>query len=148
MKKIFTALVLVGSSVLYVFLRTVPVSQTVAHSSAPMPAAPPAMPVSSASVSAKSAYKDGAYIGSMADAYYGTIEVQATIRNGSLADVAFLSYPNDRGTSRFINGQAMPMLTQEAISAQSANVDIISGATDTSLAFRQSLASALEKAHS
>ena len=93
-----------------------------------------------------SAYKDGTYTGAIADAYYGPVEIQATVKNGTIANVAFLQYPNTHSTSVFINGQAMPMLTQEAISAQSANVDIISGATDTSLAFRQSLASALAKA--
>ena len=92
------------------------------------------------------AYRDGTYTGAIADAYYGPVEVRATVKNGAIANVAFLRYPNTHSTSVFINGQAMPMLAQEAISAQSANVDIISGATDTSLAFRQSLASALAKA--
>jgi uncharacterized protein with FMN-binding domain len=92
---------------------------------------------------AKTGYKDGVYTGSVADAYYGLVQVQATIKNGRITNVAFLSYPNDRSTSVYINSQAMPMLTQEAIAAQSANVDIISGASATSGAFQQSLASAL-----
>lgn len=93
-----------------------------------------------------SLYKDGTYTGPATDAYYGTVQVEATIRNGKVANVAFLQYPSDRSTSRYINGQAMPMLTQEAIQAQSANVDIISGATATSEAFIQSLTSALAQA--
>jgi uncharacterized protein with FMN-binding domain len=91
-------------------------------------------------------YIDGTYTGSPADAYYGTIQVQAIIQNGALTDVQFLQYPNDRNTSIRINSQAMPILKQEAISAQSANVDIVSGATDSSQAFQQSLASALSQA--
>jgi len=91
-------------------------------------------------------YVDGQYTGSVADAYYGNIQVRATIQNGLITDVVFLQYPNDRSTSREINGQAMPMLRQEAIQAQSANVHIVSGATDSSGAFRESLASALAKA--
>ena len=93
-------------------------------------------------------YKDGAYTGSSADAYYGSIQVQVTISGGKITDVAFLNYPHDRGTSVSINTQAMPYLKQEAIAAQSANVNIVSGATDSSLAFRQSLASALAQAKS
>ncbi len=88
-------------------------------------------------------YKDGSYTGTAADAYYGLVQVKAVITNGSITDVQFLQYPNDRGTSIEINSQAMPLLTQEAIQVQSANVSGVSGATETTLAFRQSLASAL-----
>ncbi|HQT83108.1 MAG TPA: FMN-binding protein, partial [Candidatus Paceibacterota bacterium] len=83
---------------------------------------------------------------SAADAYYGTVQVKAVITNGKLADVQFVQYPNTHSTSVYINQQAMPMLTQEAIQAQSANVSGVSGATDTSIAFVQSLASALARA--
>ena len=82
----------------------------------------------------------------MANAYYGNVQVQAVIQNGQLANVVFLQYPNDRSTSRMINSQAMPQLTQEAIQAQSANVNGVSGASDTSAAFNQSLSSALNQA--
>ena len=91
-------------------------------------------------------YLDGSYTGSAADAYYGMIQVKAIIQNGALADVQFLQYPSDRGTSVRINTRAMPILKQEAISAQSASVNIVSGATDSSQAFQQSLASALSQA--
>lgn len=94
----------------------------------------------------KGLYADGSYTGTVANAYYGNIQVQATIADGKLTDVIFLQYPNDRSTSRSINGQAMPALKQEAIAAQSANVDVVSGATDSSLAFQQSLGSALAQA--
>lgn len=91
-------------------------------------------------------YKDGTYTGSVADAFYGNIQVQAVIGGGKITNVIFLQYPNDRGTSIEINSQAMPYLTQEAIAAQNANVDIVSGATDSSMAFQQSLAAALSQA--
>ena len=91
-------------------------------------------------------YADGTYTGSTADAYYGMVQVQAVISGGKLTDVKFLQYPNDRGTSREINTQAMPLLTQEAVAAQSAQVDGVSGATQTSEAFVQSLSAALAKA--
>ncbi len=91
-------------------------------------------------------YKDGSYTGNVADAFYGNVQVKAIISGGKITDVVFLDHPQDRRTSQMINDQAMPMLTQEVISAQSANVDIISGATATSDAFIQSLQSALAKA--
>ncbi len=91
-------------------------------------------------------YTDGTYTGLPADAYYGLIQVQATIQGGKLTDVVFLQHPSDRRTSQYINGQAMPILKSEAIQAQSANVDIVSGATDSSMAFQQSLGDALAQA--
>ncbi len=91
-------------------------------------------------------YADGSYTGTPADAYYGTVQVKAVIRNGHIADVQFLQYPSDRANSQYINSVAMPLLTQEAIQVQSAQVDGVSGATFTSQAFQQSLASALTQA--
>ena len=91
-------------------------------------------------------YKDGVYTGDVADAYYGYVQVQATVRSGKITAIKFLQYPNDRGNSIAINQQAMPYLQQEAIQAQSSHVDIISGATDTSSAFIESLSAALSKA--
>lgn len=88
-------------------------------------------------------YADGSYTGNSADAYYGTVQVKVVVKNGQLADVQFLQYPNTHSNSIYINSQAMPLLTQEAIQAQSAQIDGVSGATFTSQAFQQSLASAL-----
>jgi uncharacterized protein with FMN-binding domain len=94
-----------------------------------------------------SGYKDGTYTGPTVDVNYGLVEVQATIRNGKIAQVQFLQYPSDRRTSQQINAIAMPYLQQEAIQVQSANVDIVSGATLTSEGFQMSLQSALANAH-
>lgn len=91
-------------------------------------------------------YKDGTYTGSVADAYYGNVQVQAIIQGGKLSNVVVLQYPNDRGRSISINTQAMPYLKSEAIKAQGTNIDIVSGATDSSSAFIQSLGDALASA--
>jgi uncharacterized protein with FMN-binding domain len=91
-------------------------------------------------------YTDGTYTGGAADAQWGYIQVQATISGGRLTNVQFLQYPNERQRSVEINAYADPQLTQEAIQAQSAQVDIISGATDSSEAFMQSLSDALTQA--
>lgn len=94
-------------------------------------------------VGQSSGYKDGSYTGSLADAYYGYVQVLAIIKGGQITDVQFLRYPNQHRNSVMINQQAMPYLKEEALQSQAANVDIISGATDTSYAFRESLSSAL-----
>ncbi|MFI5260655.1 MAG: FMN-binding protein [Candidatus Paceibacteria bacterium] len=114
--------------------KTTPVATTPAPAPTPAPTKPAGQ------------YTDGSYTGSAADAYYGTVQVKAIVQNGRITDVQFLQYPNDRSNSRYINSQAMPLLTQEAIQVQSAQVDGVSGATFTSQAFQQSLASALVKA--
>jgi uncharacterized protein with FMN-binding domain len=92
------------------------------------------------------AYKDGTYTGSVQDAFYGNIQAQAVISGGKITDVVFLQYPNDNRTSQYINSVADPMLKQEAIQAQSAQVNIISGASASSQAFQVSLADALSQA--
>ena len=91
-------------------------------------------------------YKNGTYKGPEIDAYYGLVQVQATIQSGKIANIQFLEFPSDRRTSVEINNIAVPYLQQEAIQAQSANVDIISGATLTSEAFMMSLQNALNSA--
>ncbi len=91
-------------------------------------------------------YKNGTYTGPSVDVFYGIVQVQVQIQNGKIANVNFLQYPNDRQTSVEINSQVMPWLTQEAIQAQSANVNLITGATLTSEGFVNSLQAALQSA--
>ena len=91
-------------------------------------------------------YKDGQYDGSIADAYYGNVQVRAIIQGGKLTDVQFLSYPNGRNQSIEINSYALPILKSEAIKVQSAQVNIVSGATNSSNAFINSLSPALSQA--
>ncbi|RUX92681.1 FMN-binding protein [Mesorhizobium sp. M7D.F.Ca.US.004.01.2.1] len=116
----------------------------------PRPAYPdaPARFVPAGMKVATQGYADGVYTGPPADAYYGIIQIQALVQGGQLTALKVLKYPSDRRTSININRQALPMLRDEAITAQSANVDIISGATLTSRAFIQSLRGALKKASS
>jgi len=91
-------------------------------------------------------YQDGTYTGQRAYAFYGYVQVRATVQNGRLQNVRVLEHPNHNGTSRYINSVAIPYLVQEAINVQDARVNLISGATLTSRAFVQSLDTALQKA--
>jgi uncharacterized protein with FMN-binding domain len=92
-------------------------------------------------------YKDGIYTGSVADAFYGNLQVTVTISGGAITDVTFPQAPSG-GHSGDVSATALPELRQEAIAAQSANVNVVSGATQDSQAFQQSLASALAQAKS
>ncbi len=92
-------------------------------------------------------YKNGSYTGVVADAFYGKLQAIAIIQNGALTNITFPQYPT-HGHSGQISNQSLPVLKQEAITAQSANVNVVSGATQTSDAFNQSLASALAQAKS
>ena len=128
--------------------------QVAAAAPTPAPAsAPPSAPDPAGSASPlvriaanTTGLNDGTYTGPVVDAYYGYIQIEAVIKNGRLTTIHVLKYPSDRRTSIFINRQALPMLRDEVISAQSANVDIVSGATLSSEAFIQSLGAALSKA--
>lgn len=103
------------------------------------------VPVAAASYSNLS---DGSYKGSTEYAYYGYVKVDVTIHNGKISQVQVPTYPNDNGTSRYINSVALPYLKQETVQSQSARINLISGATFTSEAFVKSLNSALSKAAS
>lgn len=93
-----------------------------------------------------SSYKDGTYTGSVANAYYGNVQVSATISGGKITAINFLQYPDENPNSIYVNTSAIPYLKQEAIKAQSSKVNIVSGATFTSQAFIQSLSNALSQA--
>ena len=88
---------------------------------------------------------DGTYTGQSANAYYGDIQVQVVIQNGAITGFRLMSYPSHTGTSIAINRQALPILAQEVITAQSTQVDIVSGATLSSEAFLRSVESALPR---
>jgi uncharacterized protein with FMN-binding domain len=73
-------------------------------------------------------FHDGAFTGRVFDAYYGAVQVQVTVSAGCVTSIDVLQYPADRRTSRRINDQALPILQSEVIRAQSARVDIVTGA--------------------
>jgi uncharacterized protein with FMN-binding domain len=98
-------------------------------------------------LAANTTYADGTYTGPMVDAYWGPVQVQAVVQSGQIVSLKMLAYPSDRRESFIISQQALPLLRNEVVRAQSAKVDIISGATLTSQAFIRSLDAALGKAN-
>lgn len=159
MKKTIVSAILIGIFVLYCFLHAsanpiaiVPTTTPTTRSSSSATPAPTSTaasgttPTPGTTSTTGSSYKDGTYTGNVADAQWGVVQVQVVIKNGKITGVQFLQYPNERNRSIEINNYADPILVNEAIQAQSANVDIVSGATDTSNAFIQSLSNALSQA--
>ncbi len=155
MKKVTIAAFIIGSFILYSFifhansvalLPNTPTTSSSPASTSVVPTAPSATGTAGTTNVPGALYKDGSYTGVAADAQWGLIQVKAIIQNGKITDVQFLQYPNERNRSVDINSYADPQLTSEAIQAQSANVDIVSGATDSSQAFIQSLSDALTQA--
>ncbi|HEX2850700.1 MAG TPA: FMN-binding protein [Acidimicrobiales bacterium] len=88
--------------------------------------------------------KSGTFTGSVERNRFGDVQVQVVIKSGRITDVVPLQLPSDRARSAFISEQAAPMLRQEALDAQSAQIDIVSGATYTSEGYAASLQAALD----
>jgi uncharacterized protein with FMN-binding domain len=86
--------------------------------------------------------------GSVVGTQYGDVEVAVTVANGRITDVQAVELPFDHSRSAEISDQVAPMLRDEALQAQSAQIDLISGATYTSDAYVQSLQSALDQLRS
>ncbi len=83
--------------------------------------------------------------GSTVQTRYGDVAVQITVENGQIVDVQAVALPT-RGRSGEISDYVAPILASEALQAQSATIDIVSGATYTSVAYAESLQSALDQA--
>jgi uncharacterized protein with FMN-binding domain len=112
----------------------------------PSPDAPAATPSASPSPSPAAAVS-GSFTGSDFPNRFGDVVVRVVITNGHLSDVQAVQLPSDRAQSAYISQVAGPMLRSEVLQAQSANIDIISGATYTSQSYAQSVESALQQAH-
>jgi uncharacterized protein with FMN-binding domain len=84
--------------------------------------------------------------GDSADTRWGPVQVQLTVAGGTITDVSVVEYPDNNGKDQQINARALPILVQETLKAQSADIDMVSGATVTSDGYVESLQSALDKA--
>jgi uncharacterized protein with FMN-binding domain len=89
---------------------------------------------------------DGTYTGQTVSTRFGDVQVQVTVSGGLISDVTALHLTDRDGRSVSISNRAVPILRQEVLSAQSASVQMVSGATYTSEAYLSSLQSALDQA--
>jgi uncharacterized protein with FMN-binding domain len=85
--------------------------------------------------------------GIVAQTRWGPVQVQVTITSGKITDVKAIQVPDGNDRDQEINSYAVPQLHDQVISAQSANIDGVSGATVTSQGYQQSLQAALDTAH-
>ncbi|MDQ0213563.1 FMN-binding protein [Arthrobacter sp. SRS-W-1-2016] len=102
---------------------------------------------SSTSTLGASAKAGGTYAGTAVETRFGTVQVQVTIKAGVITDVTALHLTDQEQRSVQISARAAPLLRSEVLSAQSANVQTIGGATYTSEAYLTSLQAALDAAH-
>ena len=123
-----------------------------AKAGTPVAAAPPrpssgpsqaAAPSKAAPAPPRSGTVDGAVV----DTQYGSVQVRVSFTGKKITDVHALKLTDSSGTSVSISAGAAPVLREEALAAQSSQIDVVSGATYTSEAYQQSLQSAIDAAH-
>ena len=91
---------------------------------------------------------DGSYTGTSAGTRFGPVQVQITVSGGQITAAQAVDYPTENRRDQQINQIAIPRLVSETLAAQSADIDMISGATYTSDGYIQSLQSAIDQATS
>jgi uncharacterized protein with FMN-binding domain len=99
------------------------------------------------SASGSSSSSSGTVTGDTTQTRWGPVQVQITVAAGKITAVDAVQYPNGNGRDQEINAYALPVLAREALAAQSAQIDLVSGATVTSDGYVQSLQSAIDKAN-
>ena len=85
--------------------------------------------------------------GAAASTQWGPVQVELTVSGGKITKVSVLQYPSGNPKDEEINDYALPILVQETTDQQSADIDMVSGATVTSVGYIQSLQSALDQAN-
>jgi uncharacterized protein with FMN-binding domain len=119
-------------------------STTAQPTAAPSSSGPPAKKPSAAAPSGQPQAR--ALTGSSIRTRYGNVQVQVKFTGAQITDVVPVQLPDSNGVDQEIDQQAVPILIQETLNAQSANIQAVSGATYTSDGYIQSLQSALDKA--
>lgn len=103
---------------------------------------------SDSGASAGTGLADGTYTGASSQTRYGPVQVRITVSGGQISDAQAIDYPDGNGRDRQINGRAIPRLVSETLQSQSAQIQMVSGATYTSDGYLSSLQSAIDQAHS
>ena len=77
---------------------------------------------------------------------WGPVQVEVGVAGSQITGVSVLQYPDDNPQDVQINDYALPILVDATMTAQGADIDMVSGATYTSVGYQQSLQSALDRA--
>ena len=88
----------------------------------------------------------GTFTGAAVETRYGAVQVEITVEDGVITSSEAIKYPNRDRHDQQINAYAVPVLNSEAVDAQSADIDSVSGATFTSVGYARSLQSAIDEA--
>jgi uncharacterized protein with FMN-binding domain len=89
---------------------------------------------------------DGEFTGDSADTTWGAVQIKVVVKSGRVVEIDPLDYPSHRRRSLEISNWSIPRLERETLTAQRADIDLVSQATTTSYGYRESLASALAQA--
>ena len=89
----------------------------------------------------------GTYTGASISTRWGPVQVQITVQDGKITRAPAVQYPTSNSRDQQINSYAVPVLNQQTVQQQSADIDTVSGATVTSDGYAQSLQSAIDQAH-
>jgi uncharacterized protein with FMN-binding domain len=87
------------------------------------------------------------YDGDTVQTRWGPVQVRITVTEGKITASQAVVYPNGNHEDAQINAFALPVLNQEAVQQQTADIDMVSGATVTSEGYLSSLQSAIDRAH-
>ncbi len=109
-------------------------------------AAPSSSPTPSASSIGSTSDATRTTTGPVVQTRWGPVQVELTTQGRKLTDVQVVQYPNGNSKDAEINDYALPVLVKDTLAAQSANIDMVSGATVTSTGYLQSLQAALDDA--
>jgi len=117
------------------------------NSQASSPSSPPSSaPSTGAASGGTSGGAARTVTGSAINTRYGPVQVRVTMNGSAIGKIDVIQYPNRDRRDQEINSYAVPQLNQEAMDAQSAHIDVVSGATYTSDGYTRSLQSALDQA--
>ena len=114
------------------------------HTPAVQPAAA-TTPTTATTAPTKTASGARTATGTAVDTQYGAAQVRVTVKGGKITDIEALQLQGNDPRSQQISSSAEPILKQEALAKQSADIDAVSGASFTSESYKQSLQSALDK---
>ena len=154
MKRIVIALLSTISGLVLLFSYPTSTNKSVTADAAPVAgtgtttgaAATGAAAAPTAAAPAAAAAKSGTFTGATAQTRWGPVQVRIVVANGKITSAQAVRYPNGNGNDAQINAYAIPQLNAEAVAANSAKIDMISGATVTSGGYLQSLQNAVDQA--
>lgn len=132
----FLAVTIVGLLALFTFKAT------------PLHSGPSALPAASSPTEPRRSGVGGEWsTGTAAQTPFGPVQVKVNLTGNHLNDIQSIALPSDFALSQQISSYSGPILRQEALRAQNAQIDVVSGATYTSDGYMKSLQAALNRAH-